>query len=69
MVKRYDRYLTVQHDCYKFFLEKAYALGQLEAPYKIGDYAEFLQGLIFSLSIQYKLKSREELREFIDEET
>ena len=68
VVKRYEDYFTVLRESYKVVLEKAFKLGQIESDRKIDEYAEFLLGVIFSLSIFYKLKSRDELRKYIDEE-
>lgn len=66
VVKRYDSYLRVLKDSYKVVLNKAYDLGQIQDKNKIDDYAEFLLGVIFSMSILYKLKPKEELQQFID---
>ena len=68
VVRRYDDYMSVLEDSYKVVLEKAYALGQIKDRNKINDYAQFLLGVIFSISILYKLKPKEELRQYIDEE-
>jgi TetR/AcrR family transcriptional repressor of nem operon len=68
VTKRYDRYLNVLKDSYKVVLKKAYKLGQIKDQNKIDGYAEFLLGLIFTLSILYKLKPIEELHQYIDEE-
>jgi GTP1/Obg family GTP-binding protein len=68
VVKKYDDYLRVLKDSYKVVLEKAYALGQIKERQKIDDYAEYLMGIIFSMSILYKIKPLEELRQYIDEE-
>ena len=68
VVQRYDDYLRVLKDSYKVVLEKAYHLGQIKDRNKIDDYAEFLLGIIFSLSILYKIKPKEELQRYIDEE-
>ena len=68
VVQRYNEYLTVLKDSYKVVLEKAYQLGQFRKRNKIDAYAEFLLGIIFSLSIFYKIKSKKELQQYIDEE-
>lgn len=68
VVKKYDDYLRVLKDSYKVVLEKAYALGQIKERQKIDDYAEYLMGIIFSMSILYKIKPLNELRQYIDEE-
>jgi len=66
VVDRYEDYLEVLKSSYIVVLEKAYDLGQFKKKENINDYAEFLLGIIFSLSILYKLNSIEELHEFID---
>jgi TetR/AcrR family transcriptional repressor of nem operon len=68
VVERYDDYLTVLKDSYKVVLEKAYLLGQIKNRNKIESYADFLLGVIFSLSILYKLKTTEELYLYVDEQ-
>ena len=68
VVKRYDDYLRVLKDSYKVVLEKAYKLGQISDRNKIDQYAEFLLGIIFSMSILYKVRSKEALQRYIDEE-
>jgi TetR/AcrR family transcriptional repressor of nem operon len=67
VVEKYDRYLAVLKDSYQVVLEKAYQLGQIKSKSKIDGYADFLLGVIFSLSILYKVKPIEELKEYIDE--
>lgn len=68
VVKAYDKYFQTLIDSYKVVLDKAIALGQIKHPEKRDDYAEFLLGIIFSLSILYKIKPKEELRNYIDEQ-
>lgn len=68
VVNRYDDYLEVLKNSYLVVLEKAYALGQFTKKDRMDDYAEFLLGMIFSLSILYKFKSEEELHQFINEQ-
>lgn len=67
VVKRYDDYLRVLKDSYKVVLYKAFELGQIKDENKIDQYADFLLGIIFSMSILYKLRPKEQLQEFIDE--
>lgn len=68
VVKKYDDYLESLKNSYVVVLEKAYDLGQIKSKTNIDAYADFLLGIIFSLSILYKLKTVAELHEFIDEE-
>jgi len=53
---------------YMVVLEKAVDLGQIKHTNKLESYADFLLGVIFSISILYKLRSKAELHQFIDEQ-
>lgn len=68
VVDRYDSYLEVLKDSYLVVLNKAYKLGQFKKKESIDAYAEFLLGIIFSMSILYKLNDIPELRKYIDEQ-
>lgn len=68
IVNRYDRYIEQLKDSYLVVLNKAYDLGQIKDSKDIKHYAEFLLGMIFSLSILYKIKSNEELQLYVDEQ-
>jgi len=68
VVRKYDDYLKVLKDSYIVVLEKAYKLGQFKENTRIDEYADFLLGIIFSMSILYKIHSREELCHYIDEQ-
>ena len=68
VVKRYDEYLTALRDSYLVVLEKAYQLGQFKNKDKIDEYADFLVGVIFSMSVLYKIRPIEELHTYIDEQ-
>ncbi|MCA0931277.1 TetR/AcrR family transcriptional regulator [Lutimonas saemankumensis] len=68
IVKRYDEYLKVLRDSYLVVLEKAYHIGQFKNKARINEYADFLVGIIFSMSILYKIRPVEELHSYIDEQ-
>ena len=68
VVERYNAYLEVLKDSYVVVLNKSYALGQFKKKESIDEYADFLLGIIFSLSILYKLNDIPELRNYIDEQ-
>lgn len=68
VVKRYDDYLAALKSSYKVVLGKAIDLGQIKYPERLEAYADFLLGVIFSLSILFKLRSKEELHQFVDEQ-
>lgn len=68
IVNRYDRYFEQLRDSYLVILRKAHHLGQIKDLKDINAYAEFLLGMIFSLSILYKIKSNEELQLYVDEQ-
>jgi len=64
----YQRYFDTLTNSYKVVLDKAIGLKQLKYPEKKDEYAEFLLGIIFSMSILYKIQPKEQLRKFIDEQ-
>lgn len=66
IVYKYEHYFRVLTDSYKVVLGKAYNLGQIKDEKSIDTYAEFLLGIIFSLSILYKIKTKKELQTYID---
>lgn len=68
VTNKYERYIRVLTDSYKVVLNKAYGLGQIKNEKDIDNYAEFLLGIIFSLSILYKIKPKKELQTYIDEQ-
>ncbi len=68
VVDRYDSYLEVLKDSYIVVLKKSYELGQFKKKECIDNYADFLLGIIFSMSILYKLNDVPELRKYIDEQ-
>lgn len=68
VVKRYDDYFGALRNSYIVVLNKAYDAGQFKRKEKINEYAEFLLGIIFSLSILYKVRSKDELFTYINEQ-
>ena len=68
IIDKYERYFRILTDSYKVVLGKAFALGQIKDEKSIDTYAEFLLGIIFSLSILYKIKPKNELQSYIDEQ-
>jgi len=67
VINLYQRYFDALVNSYKVVLDKAISLGQIKHPEKKDDYARFLLGVIFSLSILYKFNNKEDLQDFIDE--
>lgn len=68
IIDKYERYFRILTDSYKVVLSKAYALGQIKDEKSIDTYADFLLGIIFSLSVLYKIKPKKELQLYIDEQ-
>ena len=62
----YNRYITNMQDAYQSVIKRAIEQGELKHKNKLEEYAEHVSGLIFSLSVLYKIKSREELKQIID---
>ncbi len=68
VVLKYKKYFDSLLDSYKVVLDKAIANGQIKYPEKKEEYAEFLLGVIFSLSILYKIKDKGSLYNYVDEQ-
>jgi AcrR family transcriptional regulator len=68
VIDKYEHYFRALTDSYKVVLNKAFALGQIRDKKSIDSYADFLLGVIFSLSILYKIKPKKELQSYIDEQ-
>jgi TetR/AcrR family transcriptional regulator, transcriptional repressor for nem operon len=64
----YSRYFSKMKESYEIVLWRAADLGELKHREKISEYAEFLIGVICGLSILYKLKNTEELRQHVDDQ-
>lgn len=64
----YKRYFKNMIDCYTIVLNRAYDLGEIKQRERIDEYAEFLVGVIFGLGILYKVKTRKELEDYVDEQ-
>lgn len=64
----YEQYFTNMTNSYKMVLNRANDLDEIKHPERIDEYAEFLLGVIFSLSILYKIKPKEELYSYIDDQ-
>ena len=62
----YNRYFGTMRESYLVVLHRAAELGEVKHTDKIEEYADFLIGVIFGISILYKVKSREELQQYID---
>lgn len=64
----YERYFGNMKNSYRIILQRAIEMDEIKYPERLEEYTKFLLGVIFSLSILYKIKTREELRLYIDEQ-
>lgn len=64
----YERYFGNMKKSYRIILQRAIEMNEIKYPERLEEYTEFMLGVIFSLSILYKIKTREELRTYIDEQ-
>jgi len=64
----YDRYFGNMRASYLAVLTQATKMNQIKNPQKVQDYADFLVGLIFGISVLYKIKTKTELHLYIDEQ-
>lgn len=68
IINRYEKYFSTLVESYKVVLGKAFDIGQLQRRERLNEYAEFLLGVIFSLSILYKIKPKLELQSYVEEQ-
>ena len=64
----YDRYFGNMRTSYLSVLKRAVKMKEIKYSDNLEKYADFLVGIIFGISILYKIKTREELRLYIDEQ-
>jgi TetR/AcrR family transcriptional repressor of nem operon len=64
----YTRYFGNMRKTYTIILERAIELGEIKNVNRIDKYADLLVGVIFGLSILYKVKPKEELHQFVDQQ-
>lgn len=66
LIELYELYFNNMVRSYRIVLDDAIEKGEIKYPDRKEEYAEFLIGVIFSLSIFYKVKNINELKEYID---
>lgn len=66
--KLYERYFGNMREAYETVLKRAIKLDEIKYPERLQKYTDFMMGVIFGISILYKIKSREEMKLYIDEQ-
>lgn len=64
----YSRYFGNMRKTYVAILNRAVELKEVKNAEKVEQYADFLVGVIFGLSILYKVKVKEELQKYVDQQ-
>lgn len=64
----YNRYFGNVRASYLAILKRAVELNEIKRADKVEKYADFLTGVIFGLSVLYKVKTREELQKHVDQQ-
>lgn len=64
----YEKYFQSLTDSYKVVLDKAIALGEIKYPEKRDDYAQFLLGVIFGISVLFKVSGAQVCRQYVEEQ-
>ena len=64
----YSHYFGNMRTTYLTILNRAIELKEIKHTKRIEKYADFLVGLIFGLSILYKIKNKQELQQHIDQQ-
>lgn len=68
VVQLYQQFMDSMKESFTVVLEKAHQLGEISDASKIEQYAVFLSGTTFELTILYRCKSKDELRLYIDQQ-
>ncbi|NQU51821.1 MAG: TetR/AcrR family transcriptional regulator [Bacteroidetes bacterium] len=66
--KLYERYFGNMRDSYQTVLKRAIKMNEIKYSERIDEYTDFLMGIVFGISILFKVKSREELKIHINEQ-
>jgi len=66
--KIYERYFGNMRASYLAVLKRSVAQNEIKHNEHIEKYADFLVGIIFGISVLYKIKPKNELRRYIDEQ-
>ncbi|MFT6880898.1 MAG: TetR/AcrR family transcriptional repressor of nem operon [Psychromonas sp.] len=64
----YNRYFGNMRDAYIAILKRAVELKEIKNANKVENYADFLVGILFGLSVLYKVKTKEELQKHVDQQ-
>ena len=64
----YERYFGNMRNTHRAVIKRAIELGEIKHPEKLEEYTECMLSVLFSLSILYKVKNKDELRAYVDEQ-
>lgn len=64
----YERYFGNMRNTHRTVLKRAIEMGEIKHPERLEAYTECMLSVLFSLSILYKIKNRDELRTYVDEQ-
>ena len=64
----YERYFGNMRNTHRAVIKRAIELGEIKHPEKLEEYTECMLSVLFSLSILYKVKNRDDLRTYVDEQ-
>lgn len=68
IIELYERYFGNMRNTHRTVLKRAISMGEIKYPEKLEEYTQCMLSLLFSLSILYKVKTREELKAYVDEQ-
>lgn len=64
----YERYFGNMRNTHRTVLKRAIEMGEIKHPEKLEAYTTCMLSLLFSLSILYKIKNKDELKLYVDEQ-
>lgn len=68
IIELYTKYFENLEDSYKIIIDKAIASGKITHPEKRDQYAEFLLGVIFGITMIFKISGAKACEQYVDEQ-
>lgn len=68
VVEVYERYFNTLIESYRIILDKCIESGEIKHPERKEEYAEFLLGVIFGISVIFKVNGPDACKEFVNEQ-
>ena len=64
----YEKYFNTMRESYRVVLKRAHDMGEVKQVEKIDQYSDLLVSMLYAISVLYKVKPKEELIAFVDQQ-